>query len=108
MNEKRTIVYDGVELSSSDAIDFFNEIGTDPDAPCPVCRHPDWGISMSPGEGLFPAFPTITQDSNLPSRFIVGVYTSECLRCGYIRAHSLSRLAAWKKGTLAPKGDANE
>ncbi len=106
MDEKRTIVYDGVELSSSDALDFFNEIGADPDALCPVCSHPDWGISMSPGEGLFSAFPTITQDSNLPSRFIVGIYTSECLRCGYIRAHSLSRLAIWKKGALPSEDEA--
>lgn len=106
MAEIRYIVYDGIQLSSQDALDFLDEIGADPDALCPVCAHPNWGISMSPGEGFFAAFPTITQDTPVPSRYIVGVYTSECLRCGYIRAHNLAKLATWKRSKEEAKDDA--
>lgn len=105
---KRTIVYEDVELSSNDAMEFFDALGVDQDALCPVCDHPDWGVSMSPGDGYFAAFPTITQESPMPSRFMIGVYTCECLRCGYIRTHSLSRLAAWKRGRQQIKEGTNE
>lgn len=108
MYVNRNVVYDEVELSSTDAIEFLNEMGADPDELCPVCKHPDWGVSMSPGEGYFAALPTITQASAVPSRYIIGVYTCECLRCGYIRVHSLARLSTWKREKQDAKDQADE
>lgn len=93
----RKIKYFGTELSTQDALDFLIDMGSPSDLPCPICSHPDWGLSLSPGEGIFSSVPTIEPGSTEPTRYFHGVYLTECLKCGYIRLHSLARLAEWKK-----------
>ncbi|GAB3054267.1 hypothetical protein GCM10027214_16960 [Stenotrophomonas tumulicola] len=95
--EIQQINYTGTDLTSQDAIDFLKDMGSPSDLPCPICGHPDWGLSLTPGNGYFSALPTMTHGSTSPTPYFHGVYTTECMKCGYMRLHNLSRLAKWKK-----------
>lgn len=102
MSGTQLVEYDGVEISVEDAIEFLNAVENPVDPVCPICAHPDWGVSLSPGGGQFPSFPTRTvKDASMGGGYYIGMFVVECLKCGFMRQHNLTRLASWKKARNA-------
>ena len=104
---EKPIGFNGVNLTGEDAIAFLAEVETNPKTACPICSHHEWGLNFSPGEGQYAAIPTRATNGEITNEFFLGVYTVQCLKCGYLRLHSLVPLARWKKSKdeLAGEGE---
>ncbi len=79
-------------VSETDAEQFLKEIGI---MPCQVCGHDQWDITIGPpGADEYLSIWTTKDQSMLGSNHLP-VYTTACVRCGFLRTFLLHPLTEW-------------
>lgn len=91
----------GTKLLAEDAIAFLESLNAHKQ--CPVCDNNVWHVTLSPGGGRYLALQTVGGREVGPAP-VMGIFTTNCSKCGYVRVHGLGVLKAWKMSQGAGDG----